>query len=85
MFFEKDQNRAVVGPNSMKLIHLNNISVGIADPETGGSPTGITVLQVHPGAASAYQLYNLTADPEEQVNLFYHSKYSSEAAKLLRG
>ena len=83
VFSEDIVNRAVWGPNSMKLIHLNNVSIGLTLPDSGIPTTPI--LQLHPGAAAIYQLYNLTADPEEQVNLFYHSEYSLEAAKLLRG
>ena len=84
MVFNEDQvNRAVWGPNSMKLIHLNSISENIMPPRMD-LPL-VPVLDLHPGAASMYQLYNLTADPEEKTNLFYNKDYSLEAKKLLRG
>jgi len=70
----------------MKLLHLNNISDYLIPSDLGPPEENIEIVPIqtlHPSAADVYQLYNLTADPEERVNLFYNKSHSLDARRLL--
>ena len=89
VFNEDGVNRAVWAPNNLKLLHINDIQNNVQGPTFSclQIPQQIyaPVLELHPDGASPFQLYNLTADPQEQVNLFYNQAYSLEANKLRQG
>ena len=82
MFTESKVNRAVWGPSSMKLLHLNSVQANVAASFNSAVNEVDSITELYPAAADLYQMYDLKADPTEQNNVFGEKAYASSQCNL---